>query len=176
MKRALGIVFAVFLLAIACLAQDAQPDNSPASKADVEQLFITLHLHEMMQDLMATSMQQSKQLAHETLKKKQPGISDEELKRLDGFIDDLTKTLDINGMLDDMVPVYEHHLSKQDVQAMLAFYKSPTGQKILREQPAMMAEGMQAMQPRMRKMMGDVMDKAEKLAREDASKAMPAQQ
>jgi len=45
-------------------------------------------------------------------------------------------------MLDDMIPVYQRHLTKQDVDSMLAFYNTPTGQKLLREQPAMMAEGM----------------------------------
>ena len=49
---------------------------------------------------------------------------------------------------------------------MLAFYDTPTGQKILREQPAMMAEGMQAMRPRMEKMMSDMTDQAENVAKE----------
>jgi hypothetical protein len=96
---------------------------------------------------------------------------------MDSFMDEFTKTLDVSGMLGDFIPIYQRHLTRQDVQAMLAFYDSPTGQKILREQPAMMAEGMQAMQPRMRKMMEDIMDKAEKMAREDQEKSIkPAAQ
>ena len=76
----------------------------------------------------------------------------------------------IDGMLDDMVPVYQKHLSKTDVDAMVGFYSSPTGQKILGEMPAMTAEGMQAMQPRMRKMMDDAMERIEKMAKEEAEK------
>ncbi len=57
---------------------------------------------------------------------------------------------------------------------MLAFYETPTGQKILREQPAMMAEGMQAMRPRMEKMMSDIADQAENVAKEMSNPTTPA--
>ena len=48
-------------------------------------------------------------------------------------------------MLDDMIPVYQKHLTKSDVDEMIKFYSTPTGQKFLREMPAMTAEGMEAM-------------------------------
>ena len=176
MKRALGIALVIFLVAASGWAQQVPADSS-ATKEDIEKLFDTLHLREMMKNMMATSMQQSKQMANDTLRKKKPGISEQELQRMDSFMAEFTKTLDVSGMLDDFIPIYQRHLTRQDVQAMLAFYDSPTGQKILREQPAMMAEGMQAMQPRMRKMMEDIMDKAEKMAREDQEKSIkPAAQ
>jgi hypothetical protein len=167
MKRIWGSLALVVVLACGGWTQNA-PADTPADKEDIEKLFTTLHLREMMRNVMATSMQQSKQIAHDALRRKQPGISDEELKRMDGFIDDSVKSLDIVGMLDDMIPVYQRHLSKQDIQAMLAFYETPTGQKILREQPAMMSEGMQAMRPRMERMMADVMDKAEAMAKQES--------
>jgi len=72
----------------------------------------------------------------------------------------------IDGMLDDMVPVYQKHLTKSDVHEMVSFYSSPTGQKILKEMPAMTTEGMQAVQPRLRKMMDEAMEKIDKMARE----------
>ena len=89
-----------------------------------------------MQNLMTTSMQQSKQIARDTIKKKQPELTEEQLKRMDALMDNFVKTLDLSGILDDVIPVYQRHLTKQDVSAMLAFYDSPTGRKILREQPA----------------------------------------
>jgi hypothetical protein len=73
-------------------------------------------------------------------------------------------------MLDDMIPVYQKHLTKGDVDAMGAFYSSPTGQKLLREMPAMTAESMQAAGPRIQAMMEKVMDRAEKMAEEDRQK------
>jgi|SRR5947207_994830 len=159
----------------ACIGwtQQASSDNPAAAKEDIEKLFTTLHLREMMQNLMTTSMQQSKQIARDTIKKKQPELTEEQLKRMDALMDNFVKTLDLSGILDDVIPVYQRHLTKQDVSAMLAFYDSPTGRKILREQPAMMAEAMQAMRPRMEKMISDMTDEAEKMAKENLKDATP---
>jgi uncharacterized protein len=174
MKRVWGSLLLVLVLACIGWAQGA-PADAAADKEDVQKLFVTLHLREMMQNLMTTSMQQQKQITHDALKKKIPSMTDDEFKRMDTFVDEFAKTIDMNGMLDDMVPVYQRHLTKQDVNAMLAFYNTPTGQKLLREQPAMMAEGMQAMQPRMQKMMSDLMDKVEQMVTEEKGKsATPA--
>jgi hypothetical protein len=84
------------------------------------------------------------------------------------------KGFDIDGMIDDIVPVYQRHLTKTDVAAMAGFYQTPTGQKMLREQPQMTAEAMQAVQPRMEKMMATVMDDAEKMAKEASADAKDA--
>jgi hypothetical protein len=167
MKRTWGIIFVVLMAACIGWTQQASSDTASATKEDIEKLFTTLHLRDLMQNVMAASFEQSKQLAHDTIKKKQPDVTDDQLKRMDAFMDNFAKTLDLSGMFDDMVPVYQRHLTKQDVSAMLAFYDGPTGQKILREQPAMMAEAMQAMRPRMEKMMSDITDQAEKMAKED---------
>jgi hypothetical protein len=50
-----------------------------------------------------------------------------------------------------MIPIYQRHFSKTDVNSMTSFYSSPTGQKFLREMPAVMAESMQAMYPRIQR-------------------------
>jgi|SRR5579864_343276 len=167
MKRVLGTIFTVLLAVGIGWTQQVSSDDGPATKEDVEKLFTVLHLRDMMQNIMTASMQQSKQIAHDTLKKKDPDTTEEQLKRMDNVMDNFTKGLDLSGMLDDMIPVYQHHLTKQDISAMLAFYESPTGQKILREQPAMMAEGMQAMRPRMEKMMSEITEQAEKVAKQE---------
>jgi hypothetical protein len=44
---------------------------------------------------------------------------------------------------------------------MVAFYSTPTGQKVLRELPATMAEGMQAMQPIIQKRMNGMMERVQ---------------
>jgi len=73
-----------------------------------------------------------------------------------------------------VVPVYQKHLSKGDVDDMVVFYSTPTGKKIMREMPAMMTEGMQATYPRLQKLMDDTMDQIEKKAREDELKKRQA--
>ena len=49
---------------------------------------------------------------------------------------------------------------------MVGFYSTPTGQKILKEMPAMTTEGMQAMQPHLRQMMADANSQIEKMVKE----------
>ena len=50
-------------------------------------------------------------------------------------------------ILDSMVPVYQKHFTKGDMDTLVAFYSTPTGQKMLRELPAITAETMQTMMP-----------------------------
>lgn len=46
-----------------------------------------------------------------------------------------------------MVPVYQKHFTKGDIDNLVAFYSSPTGEKILREMPSVMADAMQSITP-----------------------------
>jgi hypothetical protein len=57
--------------------------------------------------------------------------------------------------------VYQKHLTKGDVDALVTFYSSPTGQKILKDMPAMSAEAMQAASPIIQKMMVKAMDRVQ---------------
>jgi hypothetical protein len=52
-----------------------------------------------------------------------------------------------------MVPVYQKHFTKCDISALTTFYGTPTGQKVLRELPAITAEAVQSMMPLLQKQM-----------------------
>ncbi len=113
---------------------------------------------------------QQRAIIHDNLKRQTPRVSPEDLARLDQFTTDIMKDLPVDGMLDDMVPVYQRHLTKSDVEAMSAFYSSPTGQKLLREMPAMTAESMQAASPRIQALMDKVMERARQMAQDNQGK------
>lgn len=155
-------------LSIASFAQTAS--DAPATRDDILKLFDTMNIREQMRFVMDSVSTQQRTMLHDTLKKRFPNISDAEIARLDQFTSETMKELPVDGMLDDMIPVYQKHLNKADVEAMSAFYASPTGQKMLREMPAMTAEAMQATSPRIQAMMEKVMDRAEQLAREERQK------
>jgi hypothetical protein len=144
-----------------------------ASKEDIVKLFEVMHLRDQMKLVMNQISAQMKSISHEQLRKRNPQITEEEIANLDAQSDELIKGMPIDGMLDDMLPVYQKHLSKSDVDAMVEFYASPTGQKVLREMPAMTAEGMQAIQPRLRKEMDDAMAKIEDMAKQENSTSAP---
>ncbi|GAA0918840.1 DUF2059 domain-containing protein [Luteibacter anthropi] len=48
-----------------------------------------------------------------------------------------------NQLIGRMVPVYQKHFTDKEIDELLKFYSTPTGQKVIREMPATMAEGMQ---------------------------------
>src|ERR1035438_4947911 len=77
-------------------------------------------------------------------------------ERMSKQMDDLLNNMPLDEITQAMVPTYQKHFSKSDIDAMLTFYASPTGQKILNEMPAIMAETMQDMMPIMSKYMDTV--------------------
>ena len=167
MKRWLGLFLGVVLVTSASWAQQLNSDDAPASKEDVERIFSTLHLGETMHKMMDMMMTQTRKTVQENLKNRFPDITQKDLDRIESITDTAIKGYDIDSIFDEIVPIYQRHLNKSDVAAMLSFYESPTGQKLLREQPAMMAESMQITQKRMEKIMNDIMDQVEKMAKED---------
>ncbi len=68
-------------------------------------------------------------------------------------IDDMLMDFPIEEMLQAMIPVYQKHWTGADVDAMVAFYSTPRGQKILKDLPAATAEAMQAAMPIIQKRM-----------------------
>jgi uncharacterized protein len=160
----------VLLWVLAVVPYGFAQADAPASREDVLQLFDTMKIREQMTMVMESVAKQQHTMLRDTMRKRFPQITDQELAHLDQFSADIIKDLPIDGMLDDMIPVYQKHLTKADVDAMGAFYASATGQKLLKEMPAMTAESMQAARPRIQAMMDKVMDRAEKMAREEQEK------
>jgi hypothetical protein len=83
----------------------------------------------------------------------------------------------VGEMVDAMVPIYQKHLTKEDIDGILAFYASPIGQKLQREQSAMMQEGMEVGAAIGRRRLGDLMqqmdDFVSKMAEEQQKPVNP---
>ncbi len=48
-----------------------------------------------------------------------------------------------NELINKMIPVYQQQFTSADIKGLLAFYRSPLGQKMVKTQPAIMQQGMQ---------------------------------
>ena len=169
MNRLLRIVLCLF--ALVGYSVHAQTSDAPATREDILKLFDTMKIHDQMRQVMDSVLTQQRAMVHEALKKRDPNVTADELKRLDQFMGDLMKDMPINELLDDMIPVYQKHLTRADVAAMDTFYASPTGQKLLREMPAMTAESIQAANPHMQAMMEKIMNQTEKEVDRDKGKS-----
>jgi hypothetical protein len=80
---------------------------------------------------------------------------------MDKTTDDMFRDLPIEELVQAMIPAYQKYLSKSDVDALVAFYTTPTGQKILKEMPLVSAEAMQSASGIVQKMMARAQERVQ---------------
>jgi hypothetical protein len=152
-----------FLIALACLAFCAsglaQTADEPATRDDVILYLRTMHSHDVFQKLMEVQSQNMQQLFRDQILKEKGTIPPEFDAHFKKAMDDLVKGMPIDEITQAMIPAYQKHFTKSDIEAMNAFYSSPVGQKVLQELPVVMQEGSQAAMPIMSKYLGDWKDR-----------------
>ena len=150
MKRIL--LTAAILLAICgyAAAQQNQAD-APATKEDIQRYLQIMHSREMMTKMADAMTKPMHQMIHEQYLKDKDKLPADFESRMNKRLDENFKNIPWDEILDTMVPVYQKHLTKGDVDALVAFYSTPTGQKLIKEMPQILAESMQGMMPIMQK-------------------------
>jgi len=146
-----GLVLALFC-AVTGWAQQSATD-APATKEDVQRYLDVIHSREMMTQMVEAMVKPMHQVIHEQYMKDKDKLPADFEARMNKMLDDSMKSFPWDEMMQAMVPVYQKHFSKGDIDAIVAFYSAPTGQKMLKEMPAMMSEAMQSMMPIVRKQM-----------------------
>jgi len=152
MKRFLVAAIVCVSFAYSGLAQDTGA-NAPASREDVERYLQAVHSHDMMQKIMETMAKSMQQMTHERYLKDKDKLPPDFEARTNKMMNDMMKDMPFDEMMQAMVPTYQKHFTKGDIDALVAFYTSPTGQKLLRETPAITGEAMTAMMPILRQHM-----------------------
>jgi hypothetical protein len=163
-------VFAQQSVAEAAAQAKAKAEALPPDAATQEQVMTLLDLLQVRKNmaLMMDGMKQAmKQGAEQTFKENVPNPTPKQLEALHGMIDDAMGDMPMDDLLQAMVPIYRRHLTKSDIEEMIRFFSGPVGQKLLREQPQMMQEGMQAgvaiQQKRMDQIMAKLKERMRKL-------------
>ena len=132
-----------------------------ASKEDVKKLFDVMLSREQMSQMLQQLFAQMRSMNREQMKKRRPDVTDAELTQMDQQSQDLIKNFPLDEMLSDMIPVYQRHFTKSDIDALTAFYSSPTGQKFLHEMPTVTSETMRAVYPRIQAEVDSVLKRSE---------------
>lgn len=149
--RRFGLISAVLLLfSWTCPAQTGDAD-APASKEDIQRYLDVIHSRELTRGMVTAMSQGTHQMMHELYLKHQNELPPDYESKMTAMMDDMLRGMPLEDMMKAMVPVYQKHFTKGDIDQLVAFYGSPTGQKILRQMPAIMAEAMQTMTPVMTK-------------------------
>jgi hypothetical protein len=122
------------------------PADAP-TRAEVLKLFDIMQITRTMDAAIGAAKQQTREMAEQMASERLPEATPEQKQQIKEMLDDvMAKALGpsaIKEMMDATIPVYQRHMKRADLEAMVAFYSSPAGQRILREQPAMVQESMQ---------------------------------
>lgn len=160
MKRLLTTV--LLCLAFTSMGVAQQNDASaPASKEDVENYLQAIHSHDMMRKMMDSMAAPMNKMMQEQYQKNKDKLPPDFEARMEKQIDGMLRDLPFDQILQAMVPAYQKHFTKADITALTAFYMSPTGQKLLREMPAIMAESMDSIMPLMQRYMEKITQRAQ---------------
>ena len=145
--------FAVLLCVTFCCASFAQQTaaDAPATKEDVEKYFQVTRSHKLMDQMMDAMSEPIHKMLHEEFEKDKDKLPPDFEAKESKKADEMFRNMPWDEMLQAMVPAYQKHFTKRDMETLVAFYSTPTGQKVLRELPAIMSEAMESMMPIMQK-------------------------
>jgi hypothetical protein len=141
------------------LAQTAA--DAPATKEDIEKYFEATHSHDMMLKMMDAMSRPLHQLAHDQCAKIQGKLPADCEAQINKSVDEMMKQIPFDEIMQAMVPAYQKHFTKGDMDTLVAFYSAPTGQKILQEMPAVMGDAMEAMMPIMRRTVDKITERTQ---------------
>jgi len=151
------------------LAQSAA--DAPATKEDVEKYFDAVHSHDMMLKMVDAMSKSRHQMAHEQCAKDKDKLPADCEARMNKIMDDMMKQMPFDEMIQAMVPAYQKHFTKGDIEALNAFYSSPVGQKALDVLPDVTQEGLQAIMPILSKYITDWKQRMQEDLKQGASPA-----
>ena len=145
-----SLLFASLLAFSMCAGAQTTVSIAPdaPSKEDVQKLFDVMASREQMAQMMQKVFAQARTLNRDEIKKRHPDITAAQLASMDRQSEELLKNFPLEAMLSDMIPIYQRHFTKTEIDALSAFFSSPPGQKYLHEIPAVTAETMKAIYPR----------------------------
>jgi uncharacterized protein len=158
MKRLFSFIGLVLVLASSSVAQTSV-DDSPATREDMERYLEVTHSRDMMKKTVATMTQSVHLLMHDQYLKHKGELPADYESKISSMVDTMFENMPMDEMMQAMIPAYQKHLTKGDLENLVAFYSSPTGAKLLRELPDIMAEAMQDMMPIMSRYMETVQQK-----------------
>lgn len=134
--RSLVAVLAIFACTFSAAAQSANaptaptadissvvPPAHPCTEAQVREYFTINHALDISQKTMINLVHSQRALSPPYL--------------TPGFWDDMEKAVGQIDLVPLVVPSYQKYISEEDMAALIAFYKTEAGKRILEAQPAM---------------------------------------
>jgi len=130
-KHLVGLALVLALLGTLSLRAEAPATDDPGKRADIKKLLELTGTRQL-------ALQAIDQMIGQ-FKKTMPQVPAEFWKDAAAEM-----RMQIDELLDLQLPVYEKHLSHEDIKGLIKFYESPVGKKFVKAQPAIQMECMQA--------------------------------
>src|SRR5881392_2702510 len=131
MKKAHICILVISLFVAPTLGQETASTETP-TKEQVQEFLNLMQMRQRMAQMMEGMKAAQKKGAEEGFKHSIPDTTPEQLAKVDALADQMFLDLPIEEMVHAIVPIYQRHLTKTDLEAVIAFYKSPVGQKLLK--------------------------------------------
>jgi uncharacterized protein len=158
MKRFL--LFSLLCLPIApysfCQQAAADPSQQPASKEDVQRYLALVGSHDQMMKMMDAMSKPMHEMVHQEYLKQKDKLPADFEARMNKMMDDMFQGMPLDEIMQSMIPTYQKYFTKSDMDSLVAFYSGPTGQKMLRQMPQILAESMRQMMPLLQRHIDEV--------------------
>lgn len=167
----LGAMFKRILLILALCgsaasgAENSSPGSSgaanPPSEASIKQLLEVAQAHKLIDSVMTQMDALMKQTIQQATNGQEipPKVQKDIDKRQAEVVGFMKELLDWSKLEPMYVRIYQKTFTQQEVDGMIAFYKTPAGQAVISKMPAAMQNTMNEMQ----QMMAPVMQKMQRM-------------
>jgi hypothetical protein len=155
------------------------PEDQPTQE-QLTRLFEVMRLRQQMESMMKSMTSMMQQQISQQIRSMASSLpnggavsAQQQQQQLDRVLNKYTERVvslyPVSEMVDDMLGLYRRHLSREDVDAFIAFYSSPAGQHLLDAQPAIMQEYLplvsQRMQTRSKTLTDEMMKDMDQLSK-----------
>jgi uncharacterized protein len=141
------LILALGLFCFLPLLAQQSPADAPATQADVEKYLQATHARQMMDQMVDAMAKPLDKMIHEQYLEHKDVLPPDYESHVSKIMHEMLEEMPWDQLIQAMMPAYQKHFTKGDLEALTAFYSTPTGQKILREMPGLMADYMEAMMP-----------------------------
>ncbi len=155
MRFAWGLSAAVVIF-IALSAFGQQSD--PATREDVLKFFQVMRVHQSMEDVRNAAVEQAKASVRALLADELPHATAQQKAELESMVERMIQAYTIDNTIEDLIPIYQKHMTKADLEAMTAFFSSAAGQKFLDTEPVIANDALQVVNAKTEKQMAAGME------------------
>ena len=164
-----------FLLIFAfCLPLTAHADEA-SKRAKVHEMLDLLHVDRLMAQVMDSAMRQVTTITNQMLGK---NLNDEQKASLEDFQKQIFETVNAHvgwkAMEPDYVDLYAQTYTEDELDAIIAFYKTPAGMSMIAKTPELSQKSMTLVQQKMVSLQPQIQQMVEDFARKAAAEKSAA--